>query len=98
VRPYNCVDMEASYDPEVDAAYLRVRASAGPNRTEIAEDGTVIDCDHETGDVLGYELLFVVETGLEKFQTVPEAGRQLVSKAIDAARLAHRYAKVTDSA
>lgn len=55
-----------------------------------------MDVDSETGDVIGYELLGVMSRGLESFQTVPEAGRQLVSKAMDAGRLSRRPAKVTD--
>jgi hypothetical protein len=69
--------------------------SGQPTRTSL-KDGTVMDVDSETGDVIGYELLGVMSRGLESFQTVPEAGRQLVSKAMDAGRLSRRPAKVTD--
>jgi uncharacterized protein YuzE len=89
--------MEASYDPEVDAAYVRIRPFRGPVRTKVALDGTVIDHDDETGEVIGYELLRVGLRGLDAFQTVPEAGRLLVSRAIDRARVEHRGTQVTDS-
>ena len=89
--------MEASYDPEVDAAYVRMRPFRRPIRTKVALDGTVIDHDDETGEVIGYELLRVGVRGLDAFQTVPEAGRRLASRAIDRARAEHRETHVTDN-
>jgi uncharacterized protein YuzE len=79
--------MEASYDHEVDAAYVRIRPFPGPVRTKVASDGTVVDLDDETGEVIGYELLRVRGRGLDAFQTVPEGGRLLVSRAMELARV-----------
>jgi uncharacterized protein YuzE len=89
--------VEASYDPEVDAAYVHIRPPHGPLRTEVAQDGTVMDLDDETGEVIGYELLDVSVQGLDAFQTVPEAGRQLVSKAMRVAQVEQRHTRVTDT-
>jgi uncharacterized protein YuzE len=77
--------VEASYDPEANAAYVRIRPRLGPTRTDVAEDGAIIDLDDETRDVNGYELLHVSVRGLDGFQSVPEAARQLVSVAMEAA-------------
>jgi uncharacterized protein YuzE len=63
--------LEARYDPEADAAYLRVRTHAGPAHTDVAEDGTILELDAETGDVLAYELHMVISRGLATYQTVP---------------------------
>lgn len=89
--------MEASYDPEADAAYVRIRRHLGPTLTDVAEDGTVIDRDDETGDVNGYELLEVSVRGLDAFQAVPEAGRKLVFTAMEAARVTHKHTRVSDT-
>jgi hypothetical protein len=56
-----------------------------------------MDCDDETGEVIGYELLDVRVRGLDAFQTVPEAGRELITKAMAAASVEGRYARVTDT-
>jgi uncharacterized protein YuzE len=88
--------MEASYDPEADAAYVRTRRHYGPTRTDVAEDGTVIDRDDETGDVNGYELLEVSVRGLDAFQALPEAGRILGLTAMEAARVTHKHTRVSD--
>ena len=89
--------MEASYDPDADAAYVRIRNRIGPVRTDVAEDGTILDFDDETGEVIGYELLSVSSRGLDAFQTVPKRGRELVVKAMDVARVERRFTKVSDS-
>jgi uncharacterized protein YuzE len=90
------VSVEASYDPETDAAYLRLGIPVGSTHQDAAEDGTVMDVDEPWGDVVGYELLSVVFRGLDAFQAVPDPGRQLVSRAMDAARAVGGYAKVSD--
>jgi uncharacterized protein YuzE len=89
--------MQASYDPEADAAYVQIRAPLGLVRTEVADDGTVMDCDDETGEVFGYELLSVREQGLDVFQTVPDGCRDLIAKAMAAASVEGRHARVTDT-
>lgn len=89
--------MEPSFDPEADAAYVRLRERTGPRRTEVAEDGTVVDYEDESGDVIGYEFLSVTFRGLDAFHTVPEAARLLVSRAIDVAKAEGRPAKVSDT-
>jgi uncharacterized protein YuzE len=88
--------MEATYDPDADAAYVRVRQKGGPCRTEVADDGSVLDLDEESDDVVGYELLSVRSRGLEAFKTVPDAGRQLVFRAMEAARVDGHFIRITD--
>ena len=89
--------MHASYDPEADAAYVQIRVPVGPVRTEVADDGTVMDCDDETGEVCGYELLSVRERGLDVFQTVPEGCRELIAGAMAVASVKGRHTRVTDT-
>jgi hypothetical protein len=90
--------MEATDDPVADAAYVRVRMTSGPAHTDVREDGTIIDIDDEMGEILGFEMLSVLFRGIGAFHEVPEPGRKLVSKAIEASRLTHRFAKASDDA
>ena len=89
--------MDASYDPDADASYVRVQPRLGPVRTEVAEDGTILDLGDESGDVISYELLSVGFRGLDAFQMVPEPVRRLVVKAMEAARAEGRSMRVTDA-
>ncbi|MGH7686782.1 MAG: DUF2283 domain-containing protein [Candidatus Dormibacteria bacterium] len=88
--------MEASYDPDADAAYVTIRARRGSGRTEVAGDGTVLDREDETGEITGYELLSVSHRGLDAFQAVPPAARQLVARAMDAARARGSYIRIAE--
>jgi uncharacterized protein YuzE len=78
--------VEASYDPEADAAYVYVVPcdAIGPGcavEQRVAEDGAIVDYDKE-GTLLGYEMLSVRWRGLDAYRSVPEAGRRLVAEAM----------------
>lgn len=52
--------MEMKYDPDADAAYIRVKKGKF-HHTKKLDDNTILDLDKD-GNVLGIELLFVKET------------------------------------
>jgi uncharacterized protein YuzE len=67
--------MLIQFDPEADAAYLTVHEpSDDAGKTEVTEDGLIVDLDAE-GNARGYEWLSVRRRGLPTKGLPPEAAR-----------------------
>ena len=62
--------MKATYDPEADAMYVYLRGpSNAVARTDVLEDGRVVDFDH-AGRLLGVEILDVTHKGVHLLDLV----------------------------